>query len=45
MGQPVCHKSSKATVSVVGAAEGRALIKYSGGHQDALRPQAKLFLA
>lgn len=45
MGQPVCHTSSKATVSVVAVAEGPALIKYPGGHQDALGPQAKLFLA
>lgn len=38
MGQPVCHMSSKTNVSVVGAAEGRALIKYPGSHQDDLGP-------
>lgn len=38
MGQPVCHTSSKANISVVGAAEGRALIKYPGSHQDAPGP-------
>lgn len=51
MGQPACHMSSKASVSVVGAAEGWALIKIPRepprcpGALDALGPQPKLFLA
>lgn len=51
MGQPVCHMSSKANVSVVGAAEGRGTDKIPRepprcpGALDALGPQPKLFLA
>lgn len=45
MGQPVCHMSSKANVSVFGAAEGLALIPRSPGTLDALGPQSKLFSA
>lgn len=45
MGQPVHHMSSKANVSVAGAAEGWALIPRSPGTLDALGPHPKLFLA
>lgn len=37
MGQPACHMPSKATISVVGAAD-CGVLRNAGSHQDALEP-------